>query len=323
MSEVPAEQARPEDEIAQMGTQGRPDLLVIANGAAGSAHEEAVAEAMTVLRSRADVELVLPADVQELRAALEVLGDRRLVVLGGDGTLHECVNGLARLGRLDDVGPLGVVPLGTGNDLVRALGIPMDPGQAAEVALDGVPHALDVLRADDGSLVVNAVHAGVGAEAAERAQDAKESLGQVAYAVGAVRAGAERESWRLRVTVDGRVLHDGSEPLLMVAVGVGYSIGGGAPVAPDAHPEDGAAEVVVSTATGPLARVGYALAVRRGEHTERDDVLSDRGRTVTVTAVDAANTFRTDTDGEVAGPFSERTWTVVPRAWQALAPGPR
>lgn len=323
MSEIPAEQARPQDETARLGAEGLPDLLAIANSVAGSAHEEAVAEAMTVLRARADVELVLPADVDELRAAVEVLGDRRLVVLGGDGTVHECVNALARLGRLDDVGPVGLVPLGTGNDLARALGIPDDdPGVAAQLAVDGVPRSLELLRADDGSLVVNAVHAGVGAEAAEEAHEVKHRLGAVGYAVGAVRAGAEHDAWRLRVTVDDRVLHDGSEPVLMVAVGVGSSIGGGAPVAPDAEPEDGLAEVVVSTATGPLARVGYALAVRRGEHTERDDVVSDRGRVVTVEALDADSAFRTDTDGEVEGPFMRRSWTLVPRAWQALAPPP-
>lgn len=322
MSEIPAEQARPDDETAQMGAEGRPDVLAIANAGAGSAREEEIGEAMTALRGGADVELVFPADLEELRAAIEVLGDRRLVVLGGDGSVHACVNALGRLGRLDDVGPVGLVPLGTGNDLARALGIPEEPGAAAQIALGGAPRTLELLRADDGTLVVNAVHAGIGAEAAEEADEAKSRLGALGYAVGAVRAGTEHDGWRLRVTVDDRVLHDGSEPVLMVAVGVGSSIGGGAPVAPEAEPEDGVAEVVVSTATGPLARVGYALAVRRGEHTDRDDVLSDRGRTVTIEAVDDDSAFRTDSDGEVKGPFVRRTWTIVPRAWQVLAPPP-
>lgn len=308
MTEIPAEPA-----------PDRPGVLAIANVAAGSAAEEALAEATVTLRAGADVELVVPADLDELRAAVEVLGDRRLVVLGGDGTVHACVAALDRLGRLG-ADPVGVVPLGTGNDLARAVGLPLSPREAARVALTGVPRRLDVARADDGDVVVNAVHAGIGAEAAADVQDVKGPLGAAAYVVGAVRAGASERGWRLRVTVDGEVLHDGTEPVLMVALGLGSSIGGGAPVAPDAAVADGLADVVVSAATGPLARVGYALALRRGDHVDRDDVVSRRGRRVSVEAVDDDSAFRTNADGEVRGPFTRRTWTVEPAAWSLLTP---
>lgn len=320
MSDIPAERARDDDPAATLGTEGRPDVLAIGNAAAGSSGEEALAAAMVALRARADVELVVPADVDELRAALEVVGERRVAVLGGDGSVHATVNALVDLGMLERVGPIAVIPLGTGNDIARAVGIPLEPAEAVEAVLDGVPHALDLLRDDDGKIAVNAVHVGVGAEAAARVGDAKGPLGEAAYALGAVRAGATEGSWRLRVTVDGSVLHDGSEPVLMVALGLGSTIGGGAPVTPDASPEDGVAEVVVSAATGPLARVGYGLAMLRGDHVERDDVLTASGRVVTVEAVDADNAFRTNADGEVRGPFTSRTWTLVPRGWQLLAP---
>lgn len=308
MTQIPAEAAG-----------DRPGVLAIGNAAAGSAAEEALGEAMVALRELADVELVVPADLDELRAALEVAGRRRVVVLGGDGSLHATVGALDALGTLD-AGPVGVVPLGTGNDLARAIGIPLDPAEAARVALTGVPRRLDLLRADDGSVVVNAVHAGIGAEAALRAGDHKGALGAAAYALGAVRAGARERGWRLRVTVDGETVHDGTEPVIMVAVGLGSTIGGGAPVAPAASPSDGLADVVVSAATGPLARVGYALALREGAHVQRDDVLVRRGREVTVEAVDADSAFRTNADGEVRGPFTRCTWVVEPAAWSVVAP---
>ena len=319
-TQVPVDQTRPQNAAAQVGDPGRPEVLAIANVAARAAQEQQIAEAMVALRERADVELVFPADLDELRAALEVQGARRLVVLGGDGSMHAVAGALDRLGRLDAAGPVGVVPLGTGNDLARTLGVPLDIADAARVALDGVGRAADVLRADDGSLVVNAVHAGIGAEAAARTERHKGVLGAAGYTAGAVGAGLVEKGWRLRVTVDGQVLDDGREPVLMVAVGLGTSIGGGARVAPDASPFDGMADVVVSSSTGPLSRVGYALAMRTGAHIDRDDVRTTRGRHVVVEAVDERSAFRTDADGEVEGPFRHRSWRVEPRGWQLVAP---
>jgi YegS/Rv2252/BmrU family lipid kinase len=319
-TQVPVDQAVPEDAAARVGDPGRPHVLVIGNAAAGSADEERVAEAMVALRERADVELVVPADLEELRAALEVQGPRRLVVLGGDGSMHAVAGALDRLGRLREAGPVGVVPLGTGNDLARTLGVPLDLTEAAHVALGGIARTADVLRADDGTLVVNAVHAGIGAEAAARTGAHGGALGAAGYAVGAVAAGLVEKGWRLRVTVDGEPLDDGSEPLLMVAVSVGRSIGGGAEVAPGASPFDGVADVVVSHSTGPLERVGFALSMRRGAHTGRDDIRTVRGREVVVEASDDDSAFRTDADGEVQGPFTRRSWRVEPGAWQLVAP---
>lgn len=316
MSHTPADRTRPLDPATRgTGSPPRPQVLALANSAAGSAQEESLAEAAVALRALADVELVVPADTGELRAALEVLGERQLVLLGGDGTLSACVAGLDALGRLGPDRPIGLVPLGTGNDVARALGLPLeDPAAAARQALTGSPTPLDLLRADDGTVAVNAVHVGAGAEAAARAEDAKGLLGRAGYAVGALLAGAAADGWHLRVAADDVVLHDGTEPVLMVAIGLGSSIGGGTPLAPDADPHDGLADVVVATATGPLARVGYALALRRGEHVERDDVRRARARQVTVEVTDG-EPFPVDTDGEVSGPFHRRTWTVEPGAW--------
>jgi diacylglycerol kinase family enzyme len=162
-------------------------------------------------------------------------------------------------------------------------------------------------------VVVNAVHLGVGAEAAEKASALKDRLGRAAYAVGSVAAGAGATRWHLQVVVDGEVLRVDRE-VLMVAVANGRTIGGGAPLAPDASPDDGLVDVVVATSTGPLARLGFAVALRDGEHVERDDVLVVRGRSVTVTG----DPFPLNADGELGGPVPARTWTVRPAAWSLL-----
>jgi diacylglycerol kinase family enzyme len=291
---------------------------VICNGAAGSCSDDAVQQAAAVLREHADVRVASTGSAEELVALLaDKPADERIVVAGGDGSLHAIATALHRAGRLDPAEPVGVLPLGTGNDLARCLGIPLDPAAAAEVVRTGAPRRLDVLTCGDGNgLVVNAAHAGIGAEAAREAGNWKERMGAAGYAVGSALAGIKGGGWRLRVEVDGRVLADGSEPVLMVGVGVGTTIGGGAPLTPDAVPDDGLADVVVSASTGAMARLGYALDLRDGDHVERDDVVTARGRQVRV----SGEPFRTNTDGEVGGPYEERTWTVLPGAWSLLAP---
>jgi diacylglycerol kinase family enzyme len=203
--------------------------------------------------------------------------------------------------------------MGTGNDLARTLGIPLDPVEAARALLAGRARRLDLIVDDTGGVVVNAVHVGIGAEAAEKASALKDRLGPAAYAVGSAVAGVGTVGWSLTVEADGVVVHDG-EPVLMVAIANGRSIGGGAELAPEAQPDDGLLDVVVATSTGPLARLGFGISMRDGEHVSRDDVATTRARTVTV----RGEAFPLNADGELAGPVTERTWHVLPAAWSLL-----
>lgn len=294
-------------------------VLAVANTAAGTAEVEQIGAAVARLRRHTQVELARTADPGELRAALADLGDRRLVVLGGDGSVHAAVQALLDLDALADAGPIGVVPLGTGNDLARGLGLPLEATSAAEVAVTGAAQRLELLRDDDGGVVVNAVHAGLGADAAARAARRKGRLGRLAYPVGALQAGASDRGYLIRVTVDGEVVNDVDDRLLMVALGLGTSIGGGARVAPGAVPFDGQVDVVISTSTGPLARVAYAATMRDGRHLGRHDVTRLRGCEVLLEALEDKG-FRTNADGEVTGPWWRRRWTVVPGAWSLVVP---
>ena len=273
-----------------------------------------------MLRAGADVRVETTADLDELAHALAGRDGRRVVVLGGDGSVHAVVQALRDAGGSDLAEPLGLIPLGTGNDLARTLGLPLDAASAAAVVLDGRPRRLDLAVDEDGSVVVNAAHVGVGAEAGRRAHAWKPTLGAAAYPLGSIAAGAVETGWRLVVEVDGQTVLDGAEPVLMVGVGNGRTIGGGAPLSPDAEPDDGLLDVVVSAATGPLARAGYAVAMREGEHVERDDVAVHRGRTVRIRAAAEGEEFSVNADGELSGPLSAKEWTVEPLAWTVLVP---
>ncbi len=289
--------------------------VLLASVQAGSAEDEAVAAARDVLAAAGPVDLVVTCTPEELDEALDEVDGRTLVVAGGDGSLHLVVSRLHQRGVLRDT-RLGLVPLGTGNDLARTLDLPLDPADAARLLLEASPRPLDLLVDDSGGIAVNAVHVGVGADAAERAGRLKPRLGPAAYPIGAVAAGLRTTGWRLRVEVDGRVVSDNHRRTLMVGIGNGRGIGGGTQLLPHAEPDDGLLDVVVSRACGPFARVRYGAALQAGRHLSDRDTRSARGSSVTV----SGEWVDVNADGEIGDCIQRRTWTVSPAAWALLRP---
>lgn len=292
-------------------------FVVLRNANAGSDEADAIEAVRTVLARYGDVEVAATRSADECGEVCAGLSGRTLVVAGGDGSVHVAVSELDRAGLLADV-PIGIVPLGTGNDLARGLGLPLEPADAAEVVANGEPRRLDLITDDDGGLVVNAVHLGVGAEAALHASNSKDRLGPLAYPVGALVAAVRGAGWELTVRVDGQPVWDASEPVLMVGIANAPTIGGGTPLCPPADPSDGALDVVVVGAVGPAARSAFGLALQRGEHLERDDVVHHRGHEVEVTG----EPVRANADGEVSEPAARRRYGLRPAAWSVLTGRP-
>jgi diacylglycerol kinase family enzyme len=286
--------------------------LVIANAHAGSVEREALEAAVGMLSAAGPTEVHMSTDPAALDATLTGLDGRVPVVAGGDGSLHLVVNRLRRLGRLDQV-TVGLLPLGTGNDFARAAGVPLDPLAAAVALTTARPRRFDLLEDDTGRVVVNAAHAGLGAEAAAAAVDHKPRLGPLAYPLGALLAGLREEGWALRVSVDGTPCANG-ERLLMVGVANGPTIGGGTPLCPVARPDDGWLDVVVVAAVGPAARAGFAAALRAGKHLDRGDVHHLRGTRVQV----SGEPVRHNADGELDAEVTDRGYRVLPAAWSLL-----
>jgi YegS/Rv2252/BmrU family lipid kinase len=280
-------------------------MLLITNSEAGTTDEENVERALGVLRESADVEVCGTSNPGELDGVLHRRGGRQVVVAGGDGSLHAVVAALHRRNELEGT-VIGLIPLGTGNDFARGVGIPLDPEEAARLVLMGQHRPVDLLVDCLGEVVVNNVHVGVGAQASRNASSWKKPLGRLAYAAGAAMAAVNPPFVRLRIEVDGEEVADFSQPILMAAIGNGPSVGGGAEVTPEADPGDGKADVMISFAVGPLARIGYALRFRRGEHHRRSDVKYLRGSSVSI----SGQSFYCSADGEIYGPETNRTWHV-------------
>ncbi len=300
-------------------------LLVITNAAAGTADEESLEVALSVLREQVSVEVQATSDPGELDGVLHRAGSRRIVVAGGDGSLHAVIAALHRRHDLKSA-VLGLLPLGTGNDFARGTGIPLDLAEAARTLLTGEVRPMDVLVDELGEVVVNSVHVGAGANASRRGHRWKQRLGDVGvgrvnlgklgYPIGALLTAWRPPIIRLRVEVDGEVLNDLDQPVLMVALGNGSSVGGGARLTPEATPEDGRVDVMVSRAVRPAQRLMYAVRLGVRRHHLAEEATYLRGTTVSV----SGGPFWVSADGEISGPERQRTWHVEQAAYSMVLP---
>lgn len=292
-----------------------PGYVLVVNPHAGQAAREQSEAARHVLDEASPTQLLTTTDPADVDEAIAALDGRTLVVAGGDGTLHVAVNRLAAAGILAST-TIGIVPAGTGNDFARSLGIPQDPAAAARALLAYQPRSVDLLEADDGQLAVNAVHAGLGAEASQRSVPLKDDLGALAYPVGALVAGVRETGWTLEVEVDGAPVSQVARPVLMVGIANAGCIGGGTPLCAPAEPDDGRLDVVVVAAVGPAARAAFGAALQRGRHLTRDDVEHVRGQDVRI----LGDPVRYNADGELSRPLRQRRYRIRPAAWRVLAP---
>jgi YegS/Rv2252/BmrU family lipid kinase len=290
-------------------------ILLITNSEAGGADQVNIDRALSVLRAATDVEVAATSNPGELDGVLHRRGGRQIVVAGGDGSLHAVVAALHRRHELEGA-VVGLIPVGTGNDFARGSGIPLDTEAAAVVVVAGNIVPVDLIVDCLGEVVVNNVHIGVGAEAAHNARPLKKVLGRFGYVVGALKASVKPPFLRLRIEVDEHVVADFAHPILMVAIGNGSRVGGGARITPEADPSDGKMDLMVSFSTSLWAKLTYAIRFRLGTHHERDDVLYVRGERVTV----AGQSFYCSADGEIYGPERNRTWHIESRAFAMPLP---
>lgn len=168
--------------------------------------------------------------------------DERAIVVagGGDGTVHEVVNGMLSAPRRV---PVAVLPLGTANDFAHAAGLPVDDLDAAlALAARGTPSAIDVGVAN-GRYFVNMASGGIGARATTTTPPAlKELLGGSAYALTALVESIGAEGPPVHIHTPGESF---STPVVVLAVGNARRCGGGHVLAPRALINDGHLDLLV------------------------------------------------------------------------------
>ena len=231
----------------------------------------------------------------------------RLVVAGGDGSVAPAAECAGRLGD-----PLAVLPTGTANDFARATGVPEDLDRACALAVGGRHlRALDLGR-KDGRPFVNAANAGLAVAAARSAAPLKKALGPLAYALGAVRAGATTSPLACRVTCDDEELFAGSAWQVIVA-GTGHFGGGSQMDAAD--DDDGRLDVAVIEAGSRVRLIQRAYGLRAGHVADQRGVHHARGRRVVLEGSAAFNL-----DGELIDPAPRSEFGIDPRAFRLVVP---
>jgi len=227
----------------------------------------------------------------------------RVVAVGGDGTVHEVLKGLAGTGKV-----LGVVPIGSGNDFARMLGLKGLPWpKALEHALFAPEEALD-LGLVNGEAFGASLGIGFDALVAKKALSAPpflRGMPRYLYALFAV-----LKDLRLpegRVLVDGEEVHRGR--LLLLAAMNGPMYGGGIPIAPMADPQDGLLSIVLAR---ELSRLGVVLILPQlllGRHLGHPQVRAFSGREV---VVEFAHPVPAHADGELLPEASRYRAEVKP-----------
>ena len=260
-------------------------------------------------------------ELADLTAQAVEGGARRLVAVGGDGTVYEVVNGLMRGGPHPDV-ELAIVPRGTGTDFVRTFKIPTKLDRALEVARDGRLQTIDLGRARyaawDGTeadaYFANFGGAGISGAIARRANATTKALGgRISFLWATLAVFARWTSAEIRVEVDGE---QRSGPMFEVLATIGAYAGGGMHVTPDAASDDGLFDTMLIGDVTKLDFVTTFPKIYRGRHLAHPKIEVLRGKRV---SIDADERLPITLDGEQPG-TTPVVFDVVPGALRVRVP---
>ena len=300
----------------------KPLLIVNPSSGGGATGRTASALRDTVARSLGDVEMVLTERAGhgiELAREGALAGHPLIVSVGGDGTIHEVVNGILASKREVE---LGVIGQGTGGDFRKSLGLEHRLDRYIDSIASGRRRTIDVGRFHGGGKTehhfVNILSVGMGGLVDRYVADANRALGgKAAYFGASLRALVNARLGNVRVTLTSR---DGREEThhirsFMIAICNGQYFGGGMKVAPMASIDDATFELV---ALGATSKLGFALtsnSIYSGRHIGQSGTVHLRGAKMKLELLntDASEQFLLDVDGEPMGSLPLEI-TCVPNA---------
>ena len=241
-----------------------------------------------------------------LRAALE--GADIVAAAGGDGTVGEVANGLIGTSAV-----LGVIPMGTGNDFSRTIGIGTDIRLAVSTLVDGKARSIDLGKSDRGYFI-NIAGCGFDAVVANRVNHGYRFLrGTTAYLAAVIGTLLTYRPAEIELVIDGVC---SSEKVMLCAVANARSYGGGMFVAPQADLCDGLFDVVVVGDVGVFEFLKTFPKVFKGTHVSHPKVSVRRGRRVVVRSSVGLPVLA---DGEDIG-VVPASFEVVPGALKVMMP---
>lgn len=314
----------------QAESHGAGTLAIVNPKAGGGASHAAFRRAEhALMETLGDVDVLFtkaPGDAERMTREALVRGVGHVVIAGGDGTVHEAVNGwFGEDGRpWHDDAVLVVLPGGTGSDFCRTLGI-RGPDDTLEIVRRGSTRRIDVGRVTvtelDSSEEITRVFANVASFGLSGLVDRHAGTfsvlgGRMAYAAATALALWGWRNPRVRLAIrDAEGVVEVDAPVALVAVANGRFFGGGMEIAPGAALDDGRFEVTVLGDVRRREVLRMSKTIYAGEHTSHPQVLN---RPATTVEADSDETVLMDVDGEAIGRLPAR-FEVIPSALTVAA----
>lgn len=251
-----------------------------------------------------------PYHAAELAARAVADGAERVLVAGGDGTVCEAAEGMAAGGT----GELAILPLGTGNDAARTLGVPLDLDAAADTARFGCSRRVDLVRVGD-RLVLNAIGIGLTADINHRAAKIKWIRGMPVYLGTAAVSLFRFRAPQVRVLVDGREI---TSTMTILAVHNGPTTGGGFALTPEAVPDDGLLDATLVPDVPLHGRLQRLLGALKGTLHTMDGSVALRAPALELHHDEPLAVHFDGNQGRLEGPVTR--FEIVPRALKVVVP---
>lgn len=228
-------------------------------------------------------------------------GAGKIIVAGGDGSVHEAVNGVM---RASNTAALGLIPTGTGNDFAKACGIPLNWEHAAQLLADRVaagqhPRTIDVGRMNE-RFFANGAGIGLDAKVTRIARSYRLPMGDLVYLLAIFRAMLDGLATpRLKISA-GDFSWDG--PATLASISNGPWIGGMFHIAPMAANNDGKLEALIVEPVTRRRILALLPKLMSGDHIEEAEIHHQRTSTLTVVSSEPVPSHL---DGEVQ-PLQQR-----------------
>lgn len=212
-----------------------------------------------------------------------------ILVVGGDGTLSEVVNGFTNFENCR----LGLIPAGTGNDFAACAEIPLDPVEALDLVLHGEAKYTDFMQMDGGVRGINIIGTGIDVEILQRCRRSKILRGKLQYLISLIISLCKFKNYSIRSVCNGKEREYKS---LIACVGNGTTLGGGIKMCPSAVIDDGLLDFVVVDNVTRGRIPGAFVKLMKGKILEQDFTRFERCER---TEVYPENKFTMNVDGEL------------------------
>jgi diacylglycerol kinase (ATP) len=213
---------------------------------------------------------------------------KKLIIIGGDGTIHEAACGLAHLQKAGIHCSLAVIPAGTGNDFAKAYSIPKEPIQALSIALSEKKKVqIDLLRGLNELVAVNSIGAGFDGMVAKLTNESsykkylnRLGLGKLSYFLTILRVFATYQPCTVWLKVDDTD-HELPHTWLAAVANIPF-YGGAIQICPSASPHDGIADIVIIQSRGRFRLLPVLFTVYQGKHTNHPAVSFYKGTSISL-----------------------------------------